>query len=43
MFNINRRKNQCGGRKEVRQATILAHWAQKVGGRLLAVANQLRV
>jgi len=25
-------KNQFGDRKVVEQATVLAHWAQKVGG-----------
>jgi len=28
------KKNQLGGRKVVGPATLLAHWAQKVGGRL---------
>jgi len=28
------RKNQFGGRKVVGQATMLARWAQKMGGRL---------
>jgi len=29
------KKNQFGGRKVVRQPTILAHWVQKVGGQPL--------
>jgi len=33
-FNMNWKKNQFGGIKVVRKATMLAHWAQKVGGGL---------
>ena len=33
VFNMKWKENQSGGRKEVAQATMLAHWAQ-VDGRL---------
>jgi len=39
VFNMKWKKNQFGRRKVVRQATLLAHWAQKVGGPL---PNRLR-
>jgi len=31
-FNMIWKKNQFENRKLVQQATMLAHWAQKVGG-----------
>jgi len=31
-FNMKWTKNQFGSRQVVGQATVLAHWAQKVGG-----------
>jgi len=34
-------ENRFGGRKVVGQATMLAHWAQKVGGQLPALPNGL--
>jgi len=40
-FNL-KWKNQFGGRKVARQATMFAHWAQKVGGQLHALPNSLR-
>jgi len=30
--------NEFGGRKVVRQATVLAHWTEKVGGRPIGSA-----
>jgi len=33
------KKNKFGSRKVVGQATVLAHWAYKVGGRLPALPN----
>jgi len=36
------KKNQFGGRKVVEQATMFAHCAQKLGGRLPALPNRLR-
>jgi len=33
-FNMKWKKNQHGDRKVVGQATMLAHWAQNVGGQL---------
>jgi len=41
-FNAKWKKNQFGGRKVVEQATMFAHWAEKVGGRLSALPNELR-
>jgi len=35
-------KRQFRGRKVEGEATMLAHWAQKVGGRLTALQNRLR-
>jgi len=41
-FNTKWKKNQFGGGKIGRQATVLAHWAQRVGGRLHALPSGLR-
>ena len=41
-FNMKWKKNQVGGRKVVGQATMLAQWAQKVGGRLPSLPSRLR-
>jgi len=35
-------ENQSEGRKVVCQTTVLAHWSQKVNGRLPALLNRLR-
>jgi len=42
VFNMKWNKNQFGDRKVVGQATVLAHWAQKVGGWLPTLPNKLR-
>jgi len=39
VLNTKWKKNQFGGRKVVGQATVVAHWAQKVGGRLSPLPN----
>jgi len=41
-FNMKWKKNQFGGRKVKGQATMLAYWAQNVGGRLPALQDRLR-
>jgi len=39
-FNMKWKKNPFGGRKVVEQATLLAHWAQKLSGRLPALLRR---
>jgi len=41
VLSMKWKKNQFGGRKVVRQATVLAHWAKKVGGRLSPPAHNI--
>jgi len=42
MFNTKWKKNQSGERKVTGQATVVAHCAQKVGGRPPTLSNRLR-